>query len=158
MRTTKQCHSCKKQFKYSDLIDYASPGAKTMYSYCKDCLKEKQDRDAFSMKVCQIFGIKSPGPQIWTERKRLRDTYGYTDQTIIDCLDYIYGVEKKKKLTESLVLVKPSTIERMMKYKKQKSAGIVQSLKTEMIEHIVPIKENTTSKKNEWNPDDWLDD
>lgn len=92
MRLTKLCHGCKQSFRKSELIDYASPGAKTMYSYCSKCLEEKHSRENFSNKVCSIFGIKTPGPLIWTQRKRLQDTYGYTDDIIVECLDYLYNV------------------------------------------------------------------
>lgn len=161
MRLTKQCHECKQQFRKTELVEYAAPGTKTLNSYCPQCLKEKHAREAFSNKVCTIFGLKKPGPQIWTERKRLQTTYGYTDELIINCLDYIYYVEKKKKLAESLVLVTPYMIDKMMRYKKSQAAQInnlARAAKTELQEHIVPVHENVQKEKLIWNPDDWLDD
>ena len=161
VRAVKQCHICKEKFRREELIDYAAPGTKSMYSYCPECFKKKQAKERFSNKVCSIFGLKSPGPRIWKERQRLQDTYGYTDDTIIDCLDYIYCVEKKKKLAESLCLVQPYMVEKMMKYKARKeheAMNIVRAAKTEVKEYIVPIKENTTKKKESLNPDDWLED
>lgn len=131
-----------------------------MHSYCPKCFKEKQARERFSNKVCSIFGLKSPGPRIWKERERLQNTYGYTDDIIIDCLDYIYYVEKKKKLAESLCLVTPYAVEKMLRYKKtqeNKASNIIRAVRTETNEYVVPIKENTTKKKESWNPDDWLD-
>lgn len=160
MRITKQCYECHEQFRKTELIDYASPTARILHSYCPKCLAEKQARDRFSEKVCNIFGIKQPGPRLWTERKRLQDKYGYTDDTIVDCLDYIYNVEKAKKLTESLCLVTPTTIEKMQHYKHKKeivSNNIIQAMQQPQIEHIVPIKK-TEKQKVEWNPDDWLED
>ena len=120
MHLTKQCYECKQQFRREELVDYASPKAKITHSYCRACLEKKQARDNFSAKVSEIFGIKSPGPRIWTERKRLFETYGYTDDTIIDCLDYLYKVEKYKKFVESIALVTPTTVERAQRYKKKK--------------------------------------
>lgn len=161
MRLTKQCYNCKEQFRKTELVDYASPRSKAMYSYCPKCLKERQARDLFFDKVCTIFGLKSPGPRIWTERKRLQETYGYTDDIIIDCLDYIYCVEKKKKLAESLCLVNPTTVEKMLQYKSAKEhegLSIAQAAQIETKEYIVPIKENNKQKKESWDPDDWLDD
>lgn len=131
-----------------------------MHSYCPKCFKEKQARERFSNKVCSIFGLKSPGPRIWKERERLQNTYGYTDDIIIDCLDYIYCVEKKKKSVESLCLVTPYMVEKMLQYKKMqenKASGIIRAMQTKTKEYIVPIKENTSTKKENWNPDDWLD-
>ena len=142
-RAIKQCCMCKEKFRREELIDYAAPGTKTMLSYCTKCLKEKQAREAFSNKVCMIFGLKSPGPRIWSERKRLQDTYGYTDETIINCL------------------VQPYMVEKMMRYQacqKREAANIVQATQGKVREHVVQIKENTTKKQESWDPDDWLDD
>lgn len=158
-KLTKQCYSCKQQFRKSELVDYCSINSNTLHSYCPKCLAEKQERDLFSQKVCQIFGTKSPGPQIWTERKRLREKYGYTDSIIIDCLDYIYNVEKIKKKSETLYFVTPSMIEKMRQWKReeqQKNNGIIAAYQTKYNEYIVPIKENNISNKTNWNPDDWL--
>lgn len=161
MKNTKQCYSCKQQFLKTELVDYASPRANTLHSYCHKCLMEKQAKDRFSEKVCEIFGVKAPGPRIWTERKRLQATYGYTDDTIIDCLDYIYNIENKKKLVESLCLIRPDTINRMLEYRSKsvrEGNKIAQAIATEQQEYIVPIKENKTVQKSMINPDDWLDD
>ena len=115
----------------------------------------------FSDKVCEIFGIKGPGPRIWTERKRLQDTYGYTDAVIIDCLDYIYNVKHYKKLAESLVLVKPQMVDEMKKWKRGESNklnGLLAAM-AQPVEHVqVEVQENTHSNKKIINADDFLDD
>lgn len=162
MKNTKMCYECKEQFNKLELIDYASPKAKTMHSYCRSCLKKKQARDAFSDKICMIFGLKTPGPRIWTERKRLQETYGYTDQTITECLEYIYNIEKKKKLAESLTLVRPQMVNKMEAYKRQQDyngAKIAQSIAaTRQEEHVVPIRENNNRvSRCNWDPDQFLD-
>ena len=158
--TTKQCFGCKEKFRREELIDYTGFNASIAHSYCPKCLKEKESRDKFSIEVCKIFGLKSPGPRIWTERKRLQDTYGYTDDTIIECLKYVYYVEHKKKLSESLCLINPISIDRMMRWKRQeqnKNNQIIAAYQTKIQERIVPIKENNTKIKGNWNPDDWLE-
>ena len=157
VRLTKQCYACKQQFRKTELIDYASPFAKIPHSYCSKCLAEKQERERFSDKVCSIFGIKSPGPRIWTERKRLHDTFGYTDDLIIDCLDYIYNVEKHKNCVESLFLVQPPMVERMRAYKKKTQNDVV-SPQNKITEYVVPVRENISKKPTLLNPDDFLDD
>lgn len=154
-----QCHECKEKFRRDELISYATLRSKTAYNYCKNCYQEKLARERFSEKVCNIFGIKAPGPRIWTERKRLKDTYGYTDDVLIDCLDYIYKVEKKKKFSESLCLINPTLVDKMMSYKRReqnKNNKIVSAINTQTNEYFVSIKENTEKKNNKWNPDDWL--
>ena len=109
--------------------------------------------------VCEIFGIKAPGPRIWTERKRLKNTYGYTDSAIIDCLDYIYNEKKMSKLAESLALVNPRSMMEMKAWrsnKKAQASGIAAAIiNTEMKEYNAPVRENKTKKK-EINLDDAL--
>lgn len=161
MQLTKKCFECKQSFRKTELIEYASPNAQTLHSYCPHCLQEKQSRDAFIFKVCTIFGIKSPGPRIWTERKRLKQQYGYTDDTIIDCLEYIYNVKKMNKLSDSLCLIKPPMVEQMIQYKKRQNQvtnNIVNAAATSTQEYIVPAQKMTEQKNNTWNPDEWLDD
>lgn len=156
---TLKCYGCKESFPKSQLISYTSIRAKNPQNYCPKCLEEKKAREAFSEKVCAIFGLKAPGPRIWTERKRLIDNYGYTDSVIIECLDYIYKVEKKKKLSESLFLVSPTMIDKMMQYKRieqNENKKIVAAMQTSSKEFVVPISENTSKKNNKWNPEEWL--
>ena len=159
-RKTLKCFECKQSFLKEELVMYASPRARIMHNYCPKCLKEKVDRDQFSDKVCQIFGIKTPGPRIWTERKRLQEKYGYTDNVIIRCLDYIYNVEKKKKLEDTLFLINPVTVEKMKQYEKVQAAQSLRmaaATQTVTHEYIAPIQENTKNNKVEYDPDEWLD-
>ena len=159
MKLTRKCHGCGQDINKNEMLQYSTLSGKTSYWYCKDCYEERLARERFQTKVCTIFGIKSPGPRIWTERKRLMDAYGYTDDAIVDCLDYIYNVEHMNKLTESLALVNPRSMTNMKSwraFKKAQASGIAASIaNTEMKEYIVPVRENTTKKK-EINLDDAL--
>lgn len=161
MQLTRVCFGCKEKFRKEELVEYASAAATIPHWYCPKCLQDKQEREMFSNKVCQIFGIKSPGPRIWAERKRLQNTYGYTDGVIIDCLEYIYNVRHYKKLSESLALVTPAMVSYMKKWKSSentKSGGIIAAM-NKPLEHVeVEIEENTTSNKKEINFDDYFDD
>jgi len=159
IRPTHKCHTCKEIFPNQEMINYASPKSQTAYWYCMKCYEERVAQDNFIMAVCSIFGIKNPGPRIWTERKRLIENYGYTDDMIVDCLDYIYNVEKKKKLTETLFLVNPYTMDKMKQYKKAQERASMQlaaATNTTMHEYIAPIQENPVKKKT-FDPDEWLD-
>jgi len=162
IRSTHKCHICKEVFRNEEMVNYASPRSKTAYWYCKKCYEDKLAQNNFSDKVCSIFGVKAPGPQIWTERKRLIDNYGYSDETIINCLDYVYNVLRKPKKSVTLYFVNPSMVDEMMKYRrKQKvqSLNLAAALQTEVREYVVPIKENTSSRKKiMYDPDEWLDD
>lgn len=159
MNKTKICFACKKPFRVEELVAYSSSKGTILHNYCPTCLKEKQARDNFSDTVCRIFGLKAPGPQIWTERKRLRDKYGYTDDVIVQCLDYLYTVLKKKKLAESLCLVTPITVNEALKYRDANARKITNGMTMETKEYFVPIQENQDErKKDDFDLDDWLDD
>ena len=161
-KTTKKCYTCQQIFRRDELVDYASPRAKIMQSYCPKCLAEKKLKDAFTEKVCFLFGIKMPGARIWAERRRLIDTYGYTDETIIDCLDYLYNVKKMKKLSESLCLITPTTVNEMFIYKKRKeneAKRMAEAMQIENKKYIVPVQEKRKTKEIvTYDPDEWLDD
>lgn len=152
MKPTLTCHNCKEVFKREEIISYASPGTKTSYNYCPKCYKEKLAREKFSQTVCQIFGLKSPGPRIWAERERLKNTYGYTDETICDCLKYIYEINKTKKLAESLYLVTPTNVEKMMKMKRDQEFRkdvIEEAMNTKYNVKYIDVRENENDNKKE---------
>ena len=159
MKLTRKCHGCGQEIRKDEMIQYTTLSGKTAYWFCKDCYEDKMARERFQLKVCQIFGIKAPGPRIWTERKRLQNEYGYTDDAIVDCLDYIYNVSKKDKLSESLALVGPRSMANMKAWRADRQArasSIASAIaNTETHEYVVPVKENT-SKKKEINLDDAL--
>ena len=120
-RSILTCYECKEKFPREQLVAYATPGAVTQHNYCPKCLEDKIARDNFSAEICKIFGVKSPGARIWTERKRIQDEYGYTDNTIIDCLKYVYETAGAKKIVNSLCLVTPTNVEKMMKMKRRQT-------------------------------------
>lgn len=158
-KLTRVCYSCKNSFPKEEMIQYAGLNAKILHWYCKKCYEEKTARENFSVTVCKIFGLKSPGPRIWREREALMMKYGYTDNTIIDCLEYVYNVEKKKKLSESLYFVTPPMVEKAKKWKKSeeyKAMELARATQTVMHEEYVPAQENTQSNKRIFNADDFL--
>jgi hypothetical protein len=161
MQLSRKCSGCGETFRKTEMVEYFSPTGKTSHWYCPKCLEEKQARERFANKVCQLFGIKAPGPVIWTQRKRLQNEYGYTDDAIIDCLDYIYNVKKMKKLSETLGLVNPRNMEETRAWKEKKKAEgaslAAAVANTQMKEYIVPVRENK-SKKKETSLDDGLFD
>lgn len=161
MQLTRVCCMCKKSFRKDEMVKYASLRAKHEQWYCTECLREKREREMFSDKVCEIFGLKSPGPRIWTERQRLRETYGYTDNIIVECLDYMYNVRKMRKLAESLALVTPRSVEEMRQYKRSEkgtAGGIIAAMQVPDIIEEVTIEENTSSNKTEVDWDALLND
>lgn len=163
MKLTRKCFGCKQDFRKTELVEYCSLNSKTPQWYCTKCLEERQERDKFANKVCEIFGIKSPGPILWSNRKNIQNKYGYTDNIIVDCLDYIYKVKKMSKLSESLVLIRPSIVEEMRQWKRSQQ-GMASSIaaaiaNTKTSEEKITIKENNTSNKELYeNFDDLLND
>lgn len=159
MKLTRKCYGCKQEINKDEMLQYSSISGKTSYWYCRSCYEDRLAREKFQMKVCQIFGIKSPGPVIWSQRKYLQDKYGYTDDAIADCLDYIYHVKHMNKLKESLGLVNPRNMEEMKRWRAQqqgKAASIVAAIaNTEVHEYLVPINEKRNVKR-EINIDDAL--
>lgn len=159
MQLTRKCYGCKQDIRKDEMIQYTTLSGKTSYWFCKSCYEERMARERFQIKVCEIFGIKTPGPLIWTQRKHLQETYGYTDDAIVDCLEYIYNVEHMNKLKESLGLVNPRNMAEMKKWRAQKKAqagSLAAAIaSTETKEYIVPIRENT-KKREEINLDDAL--
>ena len=159
MLLTRKCYGCKQDIRKDEMIQYSTLSGKTSYWFCKSCYEEKMARERFQVKVCQIFGIKAPGPVIWTQRKRLRDEYGYTDDAIVDCLDYIFNVQHRSILAESLGLVNPKTMSQMKAWRadqKARAGSITAAIANmETKEYVVPIRENT-KKKEEINLDDAL--
>ena len=159
-KTTYKCFDCKQIFRTEEMVQYA-PTGNTMHRYCKKCYENKLARELFSDKVCSIFGLKKPGPKLWTERERLINKYGYTDNIIIDCLDYIYNVKKIAKKAPTLYFVTPPMVDEMkqhMRAQETKGMMLAQATNQETYDHIVPIKENNINNKQTHNPDDWLGD
>ena len=116
---------------------------------CPACYKQAVENEKFRIFICELFGVKSPGPKIYTQRKRLKEEYGFTDETIMRTLEYIFRVKKKNKSFESLGLVTPAMVEEAHQYHlKQKALEKVVNLDEIKIKrHIVPIKE-AERKKN----------
>lgn len=157
---SKRCWKCHDNFRKDELIDYCAPGYKTYHSYCRKCLKEQQDFDALKLKIVSIFGNDQKlWPRIMKDRKRIIMQYGYTDNTISDCLDYLYNVLKLKVLSKSLCLVTPTNVEKMKQYKRQQSTAAGQlaaAAAIEIVEKPVSIRENIDEEQEE-NLDEWFE-
>ena len=163
MHKAKKCFTCKQEFRPEELVYYTPLTAKSGHYYCAKCLEAKHQREHFSDAVCIIFGTKSPGPRIWSERQRLLEA-GYTDNIIIDCLDYVYNVKHYKIYAESLCVVTPEMISEMLMYKRKQREDELKTqeamnMKTEapQIKKIVVKPRENKGQKKKLNPDDFLD-
>ena len=160
MRSVYKCFECKNSFNVNDMIQYASLKSNTMHRYCKDCYQKKLAREQFENAICEIFGVKSPGPMMWSQRKAIMNRYGYTDNTIIECLKFMYNVLHYEKIKPTLGLVTPFNVEKMMQYKKtqdyknnQIAQSFINNINPETIR--VHIKENV-QENNNFNIDEFL--
>ena len=140
MKGTLKCFGCKEEFRREELTSFCGFGAKNAHNFCHKCLKERMERDRFATAICILFGLKAPGPRIWSERQRLREKYGYTDDVIIDCLNYLKEVEHTKFFSESLYMVQPQTVAKMEAHRIKE-----QELNQQLINAYNTIKENNNS-------------
>lgn len=159
-RPTLKCHGCGNIFKASEVVSYCRKGTITPYNYCQDCLIEAQWYEKFVETVCRIFHLQAPGPRINREHKVLKEK-GYTEQTITECLQYVYDIKKIQPKVATLYFVNPEMIDEMNRYKRineVKTQIMTTAIKdTKFTEYIVPIREAAARKKETINPDDYLD-
>lgn len=88
--------------------------------YHQECYAKLLQRRELYDYCCKLFHLKSPGPAIYTQRKRFVEQLGYTDEDILKTLRYIYEVKKKsiKGADERIGLV-PYFYDEAMKYWKR---------------------------------------
>ena len=163
MKNFLTCSECSKQKKENklyprdEIINYKGQ------NYCPKCYAEKLEKEKFSEFICNLFGLKAPGPVIYSQRKRLKEKYYYTDETIMKTLRYIYDIKKCNKLVESLGLVTPENVEAARKYfdKEEKKyddfkTTIIKKKKATKV--IVPMKKKPQKEKvNYLDNVDWDD-
>ncbi len=163
MKNFLTCSECSKQKKENklyprdEIINYKGQ------NYCPKCYAEKLEKEKFSEFICNLFGLKAPGPVIYSQRKRLKEKYYYTDETIMKTLRYIYDIKKCNKLVESLGLVTPENVEAARKYFNREEKKY-DDFKTAIIENqkatkvIVPMKKKPQKEKaNYLDNVDWDD-
>ena len=157
-RLTLRCSNCKEDFPRAEILTYTPVGAKTEYKLCKKCYKERLENEKFKNEICSIFGCKAPGPIVYSQRKDIKNKYGYTDNVILNCLHYMYDVKGLKKSKPSLGLVTPSNVDEMKKYQRagEASSAILDTLSnTQYTYECIKIKENNgQERKPTYNLDD----
>lgn len=152
LRELLTCAECSKQkreikkYPRNQIVNFKSR------NLCPSCYQQALANEKFNTFICELFGIKSPGPKIYAQRKRLREEYGYTDATIMKTLDYLFNVEKKNKSFESLGLVNPKNVEEAIKYYQKKEYELEQMKEAakqnqEIRTAIVPMKKKQKEKK-----------
>ena len=163
MKPTLKCYKCGEQVPRGDLVEYTTMRSKNPHRYCPKCLKTIQDTERFYNKVTEFYKDGISWATINKRKAALYETYGYTDQTIIDCLEYAYKVKGYVVLEKVLGIVKPPLVEEMLQYKKAQDAKenkIVNAIIEGTKKYDLPqIRRRENMKKpKEWNIDDYFFD
>lgn len=117
------CCECRERAKKETMIEYKSK------KYCNHCYELKLEKERFVNYVCKLFGIKSPGPIIYSQRKRLKEIYGYTDDVLIKTLSYLFEVKGMNRAYETLGLINPINVDEALKYYKNQKINQEQILR-----------------------------
>lgn len=143
-RALKCYGTCGNKYPKEELINYKGN------NYCFKCHKEKLMREKFAQKVCDIFKIKAPGPRIWAERKRIQETFGFTDETLIMTLEYIFNVKQVKYLSESLCKINAKTVDEALTYwrvEKNQEEMIEKEAEKPITIHLVRVENKVKKNK-----------
>lgn len=138
------CCYCHKKYPRDEIVYYGS--SKNQQKYCPDCYKEKISREKFYQYICELFGIRAPGPKIYAQRRKIKDTYGYTDDTIMKTLDYLFKVKHLDKEFESIGLVNPKTVNEAKEYYERKKIQLAEEQVKEREKIIIPVEDNRKKK------------
>ena len=85
-----KCFECKMNILSDDAV-----GVDAHYYHPK-CYAAVLDRKNLMAYICQLFGLKAPGPVIYSQRKTFTEKYKYTDAGMLKTLKYLYEVQKTK--------------------------------------------------------------
>lgn len=116
--------------------------------YHTACYQKVLDRKELFTYVCKLFGLKTPGPVIYSQRKSFAEKYGYTDAGMLKTLIYLYDVKKTKiDGAQQRIGLIPYAYEEAQEYftaeekrKQEITQRIAENIKTQKIEiiHIKP--------------------
>ena len=164
MKPTLKCYKCGEQIPRNELVEYVTLRSKNPHRYCPTCLNAIKESEYFYTKVAEFYKNDISWSLINKRKTALYETYGYTDKTIIDCLEYAYKVKGYVVLEKALGIVKPPLVEEMLQYKRAKEFkenSIVNAIvegtnKTKTLPQI-KIRENMREKKKtSWDDDNFL--
>lgn len=85
-----KCFECKWNVSVDDAI------YENKHYYHPACYALVLDKKNFVEYVCKLFGLKAPGPVIYSQRKNFMEKYKYTDAGMVKTLKFLYEVQKNK--------------------------------------------------------------
>lgn len=164
LKPTLKCHKCGEQFPRDDLVEYVTRRAINPQRFCPQCLKKIQEEEYFYKRITEFYKDDISWSTINKRRKALYETYGYTDNTIIDCLEYAYTVKGYVVLEKILGIVKPPLVEEMLQYKREKEFkenkivnAIIDSFTDTRELPKIHVRENMKpKKKTTWDDENYL--
>ena len=87
-----KCAGCGLQVDKNEAIRYKDK------NFHKKCYEIQKDKDEIFKYVCELFGLKKPGPVIYSQLKRFMEKYPhYTYKGILNSLVYFYDVKHNSK-------------------------------------------------------------
>ena len=97
-----KCHMCGEQVLVSERV-----ADEQGFWYHPNCLDEQEKRKELLNYICMLFGLKSPGPVVFSQLKRYTQGLGYTYDGILKTLKYFYEVKNgdKEKANEGIGIV-----------------------------------------------------
>lgn len=107
-----KCHMCGEQVLVSERV-----ADDQGFWYHPDCLDLQLKRTELLNYICMLFGLKKPGPVVFTQLKRFTQNLGYTYDGILKALKYHYEIQHgdKEKANEAIGIV-PYIYDESMNY------------------------------------------
>ena len=122
-KLTLKCQGCKQEFRREEITPYRPITCKkTTYNYCKKCLEQQMAKDNYKKSIYKLFGMM-PMAKANTQKKRLQEKYGYTDDVILDTIFYAFNIKGLKPMADkkygpSIGFINPSLVDEMNRYKR----------------------------------------
>jgi SPBc2 prophage-derived uncharacterized protein yorH len=155
-----KCAGCGLQVDKNEAIRYKDK------NFHKKCYEIQKDKDEIFKYVCELFGLKKPGPVIYSQLKRFMEKYPhYTYKGILNSLVYFYDVKhsSKKKSNEAIGIV-PYVYDEAQEYfntVEKKKIAIANKIEKQLeVKPEIKIikKDNEVKKMKIYNLEDFLED
>lgn len=141
------CVNCHQKFSRKEIVNFNGK------NLCFECHKEASEKNAFDIFICQLFGLKKPGPKIYSQRKNLLER-GYSLNAIRQTLDYLFNIKglSKKEATIGILLTNPEYFDEAKEYYRKENQNIenwsiAAQEQAAAKRFIVPIRESVKEQK-----------
>lgn len=104
---------CKKTFRRASMYYYGDD------AYCWQCFPKKLAKVKFERFVKGLFNLTQIPPSVWKEYKNLI-TCGFSNDTIIETIYYIYTAKKVNQLMTIMKMINEKVVEEMTALRKER--------------------------------------